>query len=461
MLVARYPQMSDYPAHLARYAIMLDRAHNPWLAHWYAFEWKTTGNVGVDILIWPVSALFGVETGARVIAGLIPPLTGLALVAIERSLRGRTGAGSLLAMALIWSPMMLIGLLNFTLGLALALWAFALWVRLEGRDGRWMWFLPISLAVWLCHMSAWGVLGIMVFGYEVSRRRNPLTAALMTLPLALPLLAMLTMGGTSGEFSYGDHAWIYKQAIWLKALRDQVYELDFLSLVLVGLVLFFALVSRRIDGRLGWSALILALLSWVVPRHISGGDYVDYRMITTGLMIGCLAIDFPGQGSGPRARRLLWAAPLLYLVRLGVTTVTWAADSAETGALLKALDQLPEGARLASAVHVNLDHWPLNHFEHIGAYAVLRRHALVNANFAVAHIHMLSLRQGGYTDPSQRLLQFAAAPVDLARFKPAAKADWLWYVGDKEPASLPPGATVVWRRGHSFLARLAKPVQSD
>jgi len=173
-------------------------------------------------------------------------------------------------------------------------------------------------------------------------------------------------------------------------------------------------------------------------------------MITSSLLLFAMAVDWPAP---------IWADGLaagVYLGRLAVTTLAWQADSATTARLLAALDHVPRGARLASAVRVPIGEWPLNHFEHIGAYAVLRNHALVNANFAVAHIHMLTLRDGGYADPSQRLLQWAGAPVDLARFKPAERAGWLWYVGGKPAASLPAGAVVVWRDGDSLLARLDK-----
>ena len=70
---------------------------------------------------------------------------------------------------------------------------------------------------------------------------------------------------------------------------------------------------------------------------------------------------------------------------------------------------------------------------------------------------MLSLRQPFAVDPSQRLILGDDRPVDLAHFAPAADADYLWYVGAREPDSLPVGAVVVWRDGHSLLARLAKP----
>ncbi len=451
---AHYPQMSDYPAHLARYAIMLDQGRSPDLARWYVFQWKWTGNLGVDLLIQPFAAWFGVEAGGRLIAGLIPPLTGLGLVAVERVLRGRSTPAVALAFAFIWSPMMLIGLLNFTLGLALALWAFAGWVWLADNRWRPVIFVPVGVAVWLCHLSAWGVLGVMVLGYEVHRQRS-WAALFAPLPLVFPALMMLAPGGTSGEFGYGAYWWIYKRAIWLKAMRDSYYPLDFLGLVAVVATLALACWHRRIDGRLGWAAGALLLLSLALPRHVSGGDYVDYRMISSGLMLACLAIDW-------RAPRwTAWAAPALYLVRLMVTTATWVADSAETGQLLTALDQVPRGERVASAVYVPFEAWRLDHFEHLGAWAVLRRDALVNANFAVEHIHMLHLREAGYVDPSQRLLLHADQRIDLAHFRPAEQAEWLWYVGARAPDSLPAGAQVVWRHGNSLLARLAKSARAD
>jgi len=465
VVVARYPQMSDYPAHLARYYVMLDGGRNPMLARYYSFEWQWTGNVGVDLLIRPFAALFGLEGGGRIIVGLIPPLTGFGILAVEWVLRRRIGVGSLLAFAFIWSPMMLIGLLNYALGQALALWAFAAWVALAGKRWRWGLFLPLGMVVWLCHVSAWGLLGVMVAGYEWSRRKS-LPSLLRAWPLALPLAFMLASrllwgAGTSGDFAYGAYWWVYKQAIWLKAMRDTAYPLDFLGEVAVMVAIGAGVHFRKIDGRLGWAALALAVLSLVVPRHISGGDYADYRMVTASLMLGCLAIDWQPTGGFGRAI-VLFGAPALYLARLAVTTLSWQGDSATTGRLLQALDAIPRGSRVASAVLVPGGVWELNHFEHIGAYAVLRRDALVNSNFALPHVHMLHLKVPYASDPSHRLLLKANQRVELAAFQPAtdpaAAAQYLWYVGGRGPDSLPVGARVIWRGEDTLVAQLRAPV---
>ena len=498
VVVAQYPQMSDYPAHLARYHVMLDAGRSADLARYYTFEWKWTGNVGVDLLIRPFAAVFGLELGGRVICGLIPPLTGLGILAVEIALRRRLGIGALLAFAFIWSPMMLIGLLNYALGQALALWCFALWVALDrrsshandpSRDGssgtvppspigeaakgdqssppwRGPLFVPLGVVVWLCHLSAWGMLGIMVFGYEWARRKHPETL-FKPWPLLAPLAIMMFSKGTSGDFSYGAYWWIYKQAIWLKAMRDTWYPLDFLGEVLVASAIILAVIWHRIDARLGWAAGIMLALSIALPRHISGGDYADYRMVTSGLMVGCLAIDWQPAATGIAAKfgraMVLLGAPALYLARLAVTTLSWQADSATTAQILLALDHMPRGSKIASAVLIPRDNWGLDHFEHIGAYAVVRNDALVNANFAVAHIHMLHLKVPFYSDPSHRIMQMLAQKLDLAHFAPATDprvgAQYLWYVGIKTPDTLPPG-TVVWRGQDTLVERL-QPVASQ
>lgn len=451
VLVAPLPQMGDYPAHVARWRVMLDLGHDPWLARYYAFKWRWSGNLGFDLLIRPLAPLLGLENAGRVLVALLAPLTGFGVLSVEWVLRRRIGVGSLLALAFIWSPALLMGFVNFCLSLAVALLAFALWVRTEDKPWRQLLFLPIGLIVWLCHVSGWGILGILCFGYELHQRRNVFSAALACVPLALPLAPMLLGGGTKGQLSYGLFVSLYKQAIWTRAMRDEVFLLDSLSLALVIILLGAALLTKRMDGRLGWAALILLVGSFVVPRKIFGGDYADYRLIASGLMVACMAVDW-------RAPRwALWLAPALYLGRLAVTTIGWADHAHEAKELLGALDHLPQGAKVANVVVMERRKWSFDRMDHLAAYAVVRKSALTNVNFAVPTIHMLQVREGGprFIDPSQRMFHSRGQKIDLSAFPPSADADWLWYIGDQPPDKLPTGAQVVWRAPHGLLARLA------
>ena len=450
VLVAARPQMTDYPSHLARYYIMLDQGHSAWLARYYAFNWRWSGNLGVDLLIWPMAKLFGLEPAARIITAIVPPLTGLAMIAVEWTLRRRIGVGTMLALVTIWSPALIIGLLNFSLAFALALFAFAGWVRLEGWRWRWLLYVPIGGIVWLCHLAGWGVLGVLVLGYEWHRRPG-FRALLAPWPLAFPALAMIQGGGPPGMLAYGQNVANFKKTIWFMALRDQSWWFDIDSLGALLAACLAAAAFRRFDGRLGWAAVMFALLSLVLPRHLGGGDYTDYRLVAVALSAGCLAIDW----SPPRI--LLWLAPLLYLVRLGLTTSVWYSDSREVEGMLRALDRVPQGARIAAAV-VMEDVWATDTFQHVPSYATIRRDALVNTHFAEPGVHMLQLREGGpeFKDPSQRIQRGPGEPVDLASFAPAKDAEYLWYIGGETPMTLPPGAEVIYRTPRSLMARLAK-----
>lgn len=452
VLVASAPQMADYPAHLAAFRVMLAHGGDPFLAQYYRFEWHLSGNLGADLLIWPLAAIFGLETGGRVIAGLIPLLTGLGILTVARTVQGRIAPGTLMAFAFIWSPSLLLGFLNFSLALALALFAFALWVRMEENRWRRAVFIPAGLLVWLCHVAGWGVLGILVFGYEWHRHKHWLTFA-APWPLFFPLLPMLAGSGSNDQFSYGSSLAVYKTGIFLRAMRAHDMPLDVMSLAIVVAVLAVALLRRRIDGRLGWAALLLVLLALAMPRHIFGGDYADYRLVPVALMVGCMAIDWPVARWGAAL------AVLLFAVRLAVTTQVWHADSRTTNEMLTSLDELPRGARMATAVPMRRDRWGIGSFDHLGSYAVVRRSALENSSFALPDIHMLQVRGLGasFADPSHRIFYSRGEVIDLAKFGPARQADYLWYVGTARPVRLPPGARIIHRTPHSFLARLANP----
>ena len=136
----------------------------------------------------------------------------------------------------------------------------------------------------------------------------------------------------------------------------------------------------------------------------------------------------------------------------------WASNGARTQQALEALDHIPRGAKVASAVLIETRGWALDPLEHVTSFATVRRAVLTNAHFAIPGIHMLRLREGGpgFADPSHRVFHHPGRPVDLSAFPPARRADWLWYVGTRVPDRLPPGAVVTWRGQGGLVARLAK-----
>lgn len=459
VLVAWTPQMTDYPSHLAGYKIMLDYGKDPFLTQYFLFRWEWTGNLGVELLMVPLAPIFGVEMAGRIIVGAIPLLTGLAIVAVSWTLRRRVGIGPILAFVTIWSPSFLMGFLNYSLSMAFALLTFALWVRMEGSPWRQLVMIPLGFVVWLCHVSGWGVMGVLIFGYEWAGRRDwkDWRPVIAPWPLIFPLLPMLAGMGANSKVSYGRWGVLeYKWGIFYKALRnyDKAYDITTLCIVLAVVVL--ALIVRRFDGRLGWAALILTILTIIVPRQIFGGDYADYRLSTAALMVALMAVDFRGKVP-------TWAlamTALLFVSRTGITTWAWYRDAQVARQLVAALDHVPEGSRVATAVAIPRYQWFFGPFEHFGSYAVVRRGAMENSNFALPDVHMLSMRETRYrfADPTQRILYSPNQRIDLRKFKPARHADYLWFIGNSRPVALPDGANIVYSTPNSFLARLPDTV---
>ena len=451
-LMTRYPQMVDYPAHLARFHIMLTRDQSPFLQEYYGFEWHWMGNLGADLLIRPLAKFMPLETAGWLIAASIPPLTALGIMAVQWTLRGRIGLASMLAFAFVWSPSMLLGFLNFGLAQAMALFAFALWVKLEGKSWRAPLFIPIGLVVWLAHVSGWGILGLMVFGYEWHKSKS-WRAFVAPWPLFFPLLALVA-GGTVGKPpSYGPRPEIYKWAIWQQAMRGTLQWFDYANALIICGMLAVSIGFRRWDWRLGWAALLMLAASLAMPRHIFGGDLVDARMISAGLLVGALSLAWKAP------RWVVMAATLLFIGRLGYTTMDWRRDSRATTEMLTALDGLPHGARIASYIVTEKREWGYNSQEHICGYAVVRLDALINCNFALPGIHMLTINQDSqfFRDPFHRLNHRAGQPIDTYYYEPALHADWFWYMAQEDPVRLPFGFKQVRRGRHWILAQRVTP----
>ena len=446
------PQQADYPSHLARYHVMLDGGQSPWIAKYYSFEWALNGNLGVDLLMVPMGRLLGVETAAELIALVLPMLVAMGIMTVEWTLRRRIGVGSLLALLTVWSPAMAMGFANFSLSLALSLFAFALWVRLDGWRWRAALFVPIGLVIWLCHSAGWGVLGVMVFGYEWHRQHS-WRALLAPWPLFPPFLLILTEAKVGSSLHYGDGPIMYKLSIWVNALVGTTITLDLLTLMMLVIAVLLALRFRALDGRLGWAALLVAGLTIVMPRHFGGGDFADLRLVPVALMLGVLAID------AKVPRWVLLLAPVMLVARLGVTSQEWHEQSDRLEAALPALEKVPEGARIAVAVSYDPSIWGSARLSHAGSYATVYRDALVNTHFAIPGVHMLQLKGLGaeFIDPSQRVAVKPGEPIDLSNFPPARYADYLWFIGDNPVGKLPAGTKVLYRAPGSMMAQLAKP----
>jgi hypothetical protein len=473
------PPLTDLPGHMGRFRVALDGARHPWLGDWYAFHWRMIGNLGVDLLVMSVAPLTGLEPAVKLIVMAIPPLTVTGFLWIAHEIHGRIPPTAFVALAFAYAFPLHFGFVNFALAMALALNAFALWLRL-GAHGRTRLraalLLPLACLIWIAHIYGWGLLGLLVAAHEIDRlrtRQTSLAAALVAgLPLCLPIGMMLIWRGNDDRGTWSLAINWFEKVAWLAMpLADRWRMFDFVATILVYGLLLAGLFSPRLSyaRSLGLAVAVLAIAYLLIPRFVFGSGYADMRLLPYIVGIAVVALA-PATGLPVRDKSRIAAAALAFAaIRLAGTTASLGLYDRDYDRQLAALDHVPIGARLVSFVGEDCrDIWFRTRLRHLPGLALERRLAYANDQWVIDGTQLLTpayAAAGAYrSDPSQ----YVAAddcpvgwgrPLSQAlRGFPRAAFDYVWLI---DPPAYSPalikGLSPVWRSGSSVLLRVDHP----
>lgn len=475
-LLVRLPSMTDLAGHIGRYHVMMDGGRSPWLQSYYAFEWRLVGNLGGDLVVRALAPWLGVERAAWVMAASLAPLTLGGIAAVSRAAHGRVTPGAALAGLFVLSNPLMFGFVNYVLGFAVALYAFAAWMALRERSA-WLHLAvltPLVFVTWLAHAMAWGALGLMVGGFELvrlwhRRDRAALGDTVVRMLAFVPPVA-LTVAWRSGSegvlFAYGTAVWKRKIMNWIVVLRGESKVIDILTPVLAGAAVAATLATRvqRIDPRVFAGGALLALATLIMPMTLMGSWGADERLVPAAVILLCLSLTWTGSAAG--AVRLVLLALALFGVRTAMIAHDWRAADARYDAALAGLGEVPQGARVhALAFSTCRPAWRSQAWFHLPSLAIARRDALVNTQWYLPGAAMLRVRYAvdpawGY-DPSQqvqttdcdgrfslRRLHARLRALDVSRW------DYVWVLNTGGKRDLWPGHTPVYATPDSALFRL-------
>ncbi len=469
----------DLPGHMGRYRVQLDLGQSPALQQFYTYDWALIGNLGVDLLVELLAPLMGLEPAVRFIVLLIPALTAAGLIWAAFEVHGRVPPTVLFALPFAYNFPFLFGFVNFALAMALALNAFALWLRLGRLHQvrlRAVLFVPISIILWIVHAFGWGTLGVLAFSAELVRQHDrgrgyilgSIHAAKHCLSLALPFVMMVywrsNAGGQTGDW----FNWPAK-AMWLfMSLRDRwlVFDLGALAIAIVVLVAAWGTRHIQYSRNLAASALFLLLVFCLLPRVIFGSAYADMRLAPYIFAIALIAIRFP-QASRRTMAMFGIAGTLFFVARTAGTTVSMVMYDRTYDANLAAVEHIPHGARLVSFVgRPCIEDWAMSRLLHLPAMAIVRREAFSNDQWMLPGAQLLSVR----FDPGANFVQDASQIVTevrcryepwrtidqaLAQF-PRQSFDYVWLIDSpRHDPRLLQGLVPIWREGPSVLYRVA------
>lgn len=470
------PSMTDLAGHIGRYHVMMEGGRSPFLQTYYAFEWRLVGNLGGDLVVRVLAPWLGVERAAWVMAASLAPLTLGGIAAVSRAAHGRVTPGAALAGLFVLSNPLMFGFVNYVLGFAVALYAFAAWIGLRER-GVWMHLAlltPLVFVTWLAHAMAWGALGLMVGGFELVRlwQRRDRAAVLDMVARMLVFVppVVLTVAWRSGSegvlFAYGTAVWKRKIMNWIVVLRGESKVIDVLTPALAGAAVLATLLTRaqRIDARVFAGGALLALATLVMPMTLMGSWGADERLVPAAVILLCLSLTWTG--SAGAATRIVVLALALFGVRTAMIAHDWRVADAKYDAALAGLGEVPMGARVhALAFSTCRPAWRSQAWFHLPSLAIARRDALVNTQWYLPGAALLRVKYPvdpawGY-DPSQQVqttdcdgrfsltrLHARLTKLDRSRW------DYVWVLNTGGRRNLWPGHAAIYATPDSALYRL-------
>ena len=471
------PPLGDLFSHMGRYHVMLDGAHLGALRRYWRFEWGFVPNLGQDLLMLPMSRLFGVERGALILAALIPPAMILGFRALSVAIHGRVEPIALLALPFAYSFTFLYGFMNFHTGLVVVLWAMVLWFRADHWPGsvRIVVFTLISAVALIAHIGAWVIFLAAIGSLELARalerhRLAPWPAFFEAAPRVVPLLVpgLLLVGlanrgtpppATGGSLPY----WL--KVYWLAfPLRDQNRWLDLASLALIAAApaLLLSLRRARLQSGMTLFAALLTLLFWALPLSFMNGFYGDLRLLAVIWIAVLLALrcDLTSRSAGAIAV----AALLLFAVRLTATTIGWTQRGHALTADLEALNQVPRGARIAAFAPLRTcQHWSNDGLSHLASLAIVRRDAFTSSEWDLPGQNLLRpafLPGSTYnhvTAPGVAGTCSGPTIASLLAGLPRERFDYVWLLRVKRPETGFGWLVPVYHGPDAVLYRIARP----
>ncbi len=435
LLLVDFPPLVDLYGHLGRFAVQTELAQRPELQPFYSYQWKLIGNLGGDILVQALHPLLGLEASVRWVVILTQLLGALGLILVSREIHGRVTPFAVAAIPLLYGYPFNYGFINYTLSMALALLAYAAWLRLH-RQGRevaaGLWLAVTGAAIWVCHTYGWAFLGLLtgstMLAEMIKARTHPVRAVGRILaacwPLLLPVVPMVVWRAESAGPLGSGWSLPFKFTWLFSPFRSVWKPLDIGALAVVAGLLYWVRLSRSagFDLRVGIAALLSVAFFFILPSWVFGSAFADMRLLPYGLAVGLVAISTAKVGT--RELRIAGLIALAFFgVRMAVTGAGFVVQDRVLQAAFPAIDKMPKGARVAFfVIKPCAVRWTLPVLDHASGAALARRNAFVNDQWQQPGVNPLIVHYPAgepfVKDPSHLVLSDACSTSVLPKVTP-------------------------------------------
>ena len=384
--VVTYPALVDYPNHLARFYITANIDQDPVLQKYYVTEWSPIPYLGADALAALLFRAFDPNVVGKTLVALIFVFWLAAVAALYRVLHGRYSLWPLFAVLVIFNGNLAWGFLNYLLSSALAIFGFALWILLQDRHraARLVIATGVSTIVYLAHLYAFGVYGLLVVLYEAGRliERRPRSARLLvrhagwTLLQFVPagiLLSFATLHVETFQIDFGQL--IGRLAVLLSATQQYDFFVDISVFFYVALVICFGLFRGArlvLHPSMNLPLVGIFIVALAAPINVFGSAFISYRLpfVLLALFIAASRFDWPSRWES----RILAASFVLVLsLRLLTVWQVWDHYDQQTRELVSSFEKLDRGSKILIVGYGDFLTFGVSMHLHIASYAVIEK----------------------------------------------------------------------------------------
>lgn len=454
LIVTELPLILDYPNHLAR-IYLIAQGNTDFLASHFNIVWKLVPNLAFDLIGPPLVWVFGLEWGGKLFLILTVVLVGVGGWFLSQTLFGTASPMVLLIFAVTFNQAMWYGFMNFIFAMGLTLIFVGVWIRLRDKPVQRLIFgLAAAAVLFISHV--YGLLIFLMFAglleasfiLEAAKgrlRHIDIKTALVHLgvwfavaSVSFAVILLFLSGGSSSGGGYlesfaleMEHArsigksWLWNELSKYKAVFLQGYQVvDFAVVVLIagllGATWLVAFRARKVSLpalAIFVGAIILGLLSFIVPGTLFSGANADWRFVVPGAFFAIAAAPWPWMQTRTRAVVLSGVCVAVLAHSVSHAHLTFANDDIYQD--YKTVEvQLPRNssAFAYSACTESSDYYAAPFVQHLVSLVVANRNVFYPSLFAYSDQQVLE-----YQEPEPGLIDTVFTHTDDIDFAKHAK----------------------------------------
>ena len=355
--------LQDYPSHIARLYILHDGMLNATISSFFGVNWHFVANLALEIFTYPLVGLFSPDIAGRIFICTSFFMLTSGTIWVHRALGGK-GYWPYLSFLFLYSDVLLYGFIAFLFSCGLALWIFALWLRVRQSKAtiRLALFTALSFVLLISHLFAFCFYALMLGSYELSRlirrkkngeivlNRNFLVGVLQFIPAIILFIANSETADAANLFILGS----VKTKLSGMAALISFYNLKLqLGLIwLCGFTLYILHHKNKLKMHQDMRVFLgLALVIFLTsPVKAFASFYLDYRM-PSAFIFAALASVGTQNLSRKNTRLYVGLLVTLCMAQYAYMGAKWVSYDASYEKLYEITEDLQEGDTL---MHVTM-----------------------------------------------------------------------------------------------------------